>query len=721
MAVLTYFLYINLGISQKSIVNTKNKPVNGNLINKNSVITIKKVDFFNKQALEKMAKEADLYIYKDYSIDKLRNKEFTFLGNNWYYLDSKIYKLINNELRSFDYYTNVPFKIKGYNTTACHYQINDSIVAVSPDIVNEYFYNIYTEKFIYTGLDNSGLLRLNFADLGSSTAESNSFSNFDNKGSNSLVKTDLVFNSIGGFSYQNEYCSNFLINNSTAILPKLNYDGSHVHIDNKFSRFIYIDGLLINKFDVSDNIQISNIGQPGGSSDNLGYGAFSYNDSLTFSVMLIKNVMQWKSIDFNDRLDISTSTLNNISKINDLNPLIYFEKKYNKKKLDINNSVDVKNSINTYRNLIGYNPYCIIVYNYRTKKIIGILDRVIAPFGEISKLVIDRENKILVAQSPDNYFTLFDIEKCQEIITIKGKFNSIDKNNNLVVNLDFTLNDVGNKNQGQKFPYLINYSEINLNDVVKMNDFSLTKDFATKSGMGDLDEFTNRRDFKYHIENRMNANINYISLAKKDTNFINLKYSNIDVYSNYMVKKNIEDDLKRYFNFLGVNHKVINIKFSYASYDQDRKELELFSNEVDDETYNNFRDKNMSHDDGYSKDCNFNLNLFGGFKNYHNINFQRAIISGNILSLKISPVDYTEAYAVKNEGYKIQFNIKNKIILESPSYSKIFLLKYKDFFDKKFDNYNRVVNGIITKSSNIFNNWFFVSNGIEQEFRRLSY
>ena len=129
----------------------------------------------------------------------------------------------------------------------------------------------------------------------------------------------------------------------------------------------------------------------------------------------------------------------------------------------------------------------------------------------------------------------------------------------------------------------------------------------------------------------------------------------------------------------------------------------------------------MSHDDGYSKDCNFNLNLFGGFKNYHNINFQRAIISGKILSLKISPVDYTEAYAVKNEGYKIQFNIKNKIILESPSYSKIFLLKYKDFFDKKFDNYNRVVNGIITKSSNIFNNWFFVSNGIEQEFRRLSY
>jgi hypothetical protein len=404
--------------------------------------------------------------------------------------------------------------------------------------------------------------------------------------------------------------------------------------------------------------------------------------------------------------------------------LIYFEKKYNKKKLDINNSVDVKNSINTYRNLIGYNPYCIIVYNYRTKKIIGIVDRVLAPFGEISKLAIDRENKILVAQSPDNYFTLFDIEKCQEIITIKGKFNSIDKNNNLVVNLDFTLNDVGNKNQSQKFPYLINYSEINLNEIVKMNDFSLTKDFATetgKSGLGDLDEFTNRRDFKWHIENRMNANINYVSLAKKDTNFINLKYSNIDVYSSYMVKKNIEDDLKRYFNFLGVNDKVINIKFSYASYDQDRKELELFSNEVDDETYNNFRDKNMSHDDGYSKDCNFNLNLFGGFKNYHNINFRRAIVSGNILSLKISPVDYTEAYAVKNEGYKIQFNIKNKIILESPSYSKIFLLKYKDFFDKKFDNYNRVVNGIITKSSNIFNNWFFVSNGIEQEFRRLSY
>ena len=148
-------------------------------------------------------------------------------------------------------------------------------------------------------------------------------------------------------------------------------------IDNPSSKYIYLqeNGLLINRFDVHDNIIISSAKEI----NNIDYSWHYYNDSSIYIPMNLWNsyktdITKFKlneviDIDLKSFIDSLGNTSSKYSQETFYNRVRYFYNKYTKIDISNQDESDIRNRISIYKNIVNNNqeigPTVIIEYNIR--------------------------------------------------------------------------------------------------------------------------------------------------------------------------------------------------------------------------------------------------------------------------------------------------------------------------------------------------------------------
>jgi hypothetical protein len=144
---------------------------------------------------------------------------------------------------------------------------------------------------------------------------------------------------------------------------------------NKFSKYIILDGFLVNKFDFNETIELPLLNL---TSTPYTERVFGYNDSVVaLSVELDPSLLE---LEYNKTIDLHADTLLNkkeIQKLPNSTLANYFFKKYTNFDIAIS---DKSQRLDNISNNLLYSPNFILIYNFHTKSIKAVLDRLIFPF-----------------------------------------------------------------------------------------------------------------------------------------------------------------------------------------------------------------------------------------------------------------------------------------------------------------------------------------------------
>lgn len=650
-------------------------------------------------------------------LEGIWENKFISLGNNWFTTsDRKSYllKKKNNNLYIYD-------------DEGSLFSLNDSIIVLSDGRM----LNLFEDNFVQSTLDKSGFLKVK-------TSKHKRNARILGSVNDPIVQTDILLSEPEDMTARQELIYNVL--QDSTFEPK-SRDTLRTVLNNAFSKYVLInDFLLMNRYDANDTVNLSRMNYMLTSSS-----VVSYNDSLFVISVPISESNMYLSFPYNTEIGAMYNDFmfrkdeqfyaKYPKNKEDAIPTLYFFNKYNKiEEKSINPQFFSRYAI-TYKNLINYDPFVLVVYNFKTNSIRAILDRSNTPFPKVDAVHFDKRSKLILVQSSDNYFTAFDADSFKEIVTLKGVINHIDAENNLVLNL------IGKKMQNvpssDVFPYKVNHLAMSLDELITSNNYFNP---GFKESLN-VDEFTRKDNFLEMLKNRRNTDMNDFvrgrsSSAKSiDVAVVANKYSNTDI------KDKVEKDIRSYYTKQGIMTTDMKFPLEYVSYDLQNRTLEMKTSQLN---YNDIAELGVFKvEKGHDA---IEMNLFGAIKSYEAVSFSTDAINPELIAelknkgaaapesatsnedmyttVKITGVEYEEALKVKNADFKINVILRNLDEHSIPDYSYVFISKYfpvvrKFLYYQDAESLERFYQRYVPEVKSGYNSWFFDVNNKEALFRKM--
>ena len=443
-------------------------------------------------------------------------------------------------------------------------------------------------------------------------------------------------------------------------------------VNNKFSNYILFPNgpFLINRYNLGDKIDIPKIGISNGMKKSISF--CNYNDSLIIISAPFSSTNKFINVAFNKFVNIKfeeffTSSFSFDQEFfdkyqeishNNIIETMYLFKKYSNVDISSLNKVEILNYITAYNNIIkDITPNLVIIFNYKTQKITSILDRCFKPFGEISKLLVDKTNSILFVQSSDEYFTIFDLNTRKEIITLRGTINNIDSNNNLILNVISEFNE--KLRAFTNYPKRINALAINLNDFYLKNQFYTSPPTEKFS----IDEFTSRLSFDNFVNKKRISDLEGFKLQKLNISNSKILPANI-IYkvSNSNFIGSYKSLVENYCNIITSNAKEIGIPLLYSNFELDGNKLILQTDTLESEG---------------------TLELLGNFSAESTKDYPFSISirqMKNFSTLTVNSFKPEVAKQIKEGSVKVKIILMRNMDRVIPAYTRIFVQRNFDAF-----------------------------------------
>ncbi len=505
----------------------------------------------------------------------------------------------------------------------------------------------------------------------------------------------------------------------------------HKASDNRFSNYLlsdkYDDTYLLNRYNVEDSIHVSR-----DFPDLFTYSKQlprTYNDSLLVVTVpfhpvegastqalnsLAASALPLNSNYLKDSLDISmgsfaknnrekTDWLNSLDPrqhqieeskkyvadyvssywFNDFGKTILFENVYNfsKKGDELIYSKDLEQRIKTANKFISYNPQLLVVFNYRTKKLISVLNRNGLPFNQLQKLLIDKTNTLLIAQSFDNVFSIFDLRNGKEILSAKGIINHISDDNKLMLNFSITSKSVyqASLEYTEFIDKLTGYS-LSLTDLIQKNNVY----YSNFTESLNVDEFTSSEDFNAKIVALEKTNRSTFFAQEKKPNNQPLVFAKPYQPDNKTIKNTIQSQINKFVADQGPIPADIRLPLSYTMWDPNTKILTLSTKQLPADTVAYLGAK-WEWEQNSSTDEVFLLEEFRTFNK-----FRGAMQKDGSITFELDPVEPEQAKKVKDGSTKLTFILRNQEV-NFPHYQYIFANRfYKTIYNLQggYDKYN---------------------------------
>jgi hypothetical protein len=447
--------------------------------------------------------------------------------------------------------------------------INDSLLIFD----DGQFKNIYNGENI---IQKSGVDKIPFKIKGLNQFKSN----------NQIIKSDIFYTTFSD-SEPNKFVFNLLTDSLFITSEKSLFQGQIINNPNsKYLLFSekYLSGktgffawnlCLMNRFNVIDrkNIPVLLL-------DTYDYGQppIINNDSIIYIGVNVKSSYKLLGLEYNKEMNSSLKEellypsnigdyYSNINTVDygkyefiNANQISYFFNKYNKVDISKSNIEELNNYYNTFKNTLGYDPYLIIEYNYINQSIVSIIDKPIIPMRSIKSIHLDNSNRFLIVQQSNNEFTIFDLKNKKEVITLSGVVNSINNQNELIVNV---LGEYSNFNLIK-----IQFIKLNLNELQLINDDSYVRELENKLN---IDEFTTKSEFEIKTSKYLNQ-----TLVKKNSDTYTIKQKTpYRLYNCDFVINTISSNIKRYYSKVNStqNEKEMVFNLKYSSYSIERNTI----------------------------------------------------------------------------------------------------------------------------------------------------
>jgi len=682
-----------------------------------SAIKVTDINLFNKNDLIKLDKEP-LY----------GPKEGNIILPVGIVLD-KITKLLNNHYHLTGVYegsVDQNYLLKNKNgdlhlvSDQVRQMLNDTIAVLDSGRL----YNLINDKFINSSIDKS-ILRIthnNYYNEGNRLfigvegvgVKSQNFRPYPPILSDMLKfgEWDYPFGYIDGIGkLKDRYLYNIAKDDMKKFKSSIdNYD--EFVADNKYSKYILYRNtwmsyknqpnlMFINKYDAKDNFKIDSF-----------YVVRTwdlnpvYNDSIIiFQSEINKDIIKYP---FNQILDIDPKIYKEEEewdyKVDKYKWALikYINRKFNANeeptKTDMQKFAQLKVMS---ENTISFTPKVLVVYNFKKNKIISILDKNTIPFDKIYDIFLDNTNQYLIVTSKGQRVTFFDLKSAKEVITFRGIANTVDEENNLILNLrSIQIKETPEENALNKN---LQYTRINLNDFITSNNFY--KDFNSKNYQ--LNEFTTKDEFAQIISDLDSLDLTRFFSQQKlnEKNVLQTKADIITQPSNQNLISNIESLYKGWYEqFSEIKQKTPEIhydkiiNFEYFNFSANGSPcIELKSIE----TYNKDEIDSLNIDHSLRiKDSEKNLTRFKEtmqypdlIEVYTDLEYDKTIDKYRI-KLKLIGLGTDYAKKIKSN----QMNLKFKSIIQTkynnPSYHPIersfVFRKYnqlKGFFGDRYEEY----------------------------------
>jgi hypothetical protein len=581
------------------------------------------------------------------------NGKFYDINSNWFYIDD--YGIINKSN------SNIIYSTSGRDFDNKLQLLNDTLLLMQDGSI----LNLNSRKLLYDTIVNR------FSKIKLDLKRSNQLS----ADKNNIILSDILFLDINKFTSTESYRGDIVFNlfKDSACIKDVRGNVNN----NPNSKYILTGTGFVNRFDINDFVDFNSYVD-----DHLSY---AYNDSLVyFSIKmdgifnLLKiplNLNLKDSITLNDiHIDYNDSRLRSISdKIIDYrsedrrNKIIstsYFHKKYNSVELSISDLIDNPNYFNTFNSLLTYDPVLIVEYNYITKRVLSILDREVYPFQSkdntprsigLNKLFLDNSNRYLIIQQNSNLFTIFDLLKKKEIITLSGIISGVNYNNELLLN-------IGAKSAiGYNYGNFVGIIQTKL-DLNELHNLTESNYVPENNGKFKFDEFTSKAEFNSRLDSYLNKKNNIISIPTQFHNFP--KKSIYSKYSNDFISKNISSTINRLYDTLSNNigNKSLIYPLKYHSYSNETKDF-VFITE-DEQSLPQIDDSRQFTYRGYKTDYSI---IDSSFKHDFKVSYN---------TITISDVSLQEAKEFRNGNYffkKRSYLFNN---FEIPTFESFFIFKY---------------------------------------------
>lgn len=713
---------LNAQTSKKPVITNKPVATNKPLVSNNTnvqISAIKGVDInlFNKNDLLKLNKEplygpdeSNFILPVGIVSDKL-----TKLLNNYYHLTG-----------NYDGSVDQNYLLKSKNgdlhliSDKVRQMLNDTIAVLDSGVL----YNLMDDKFISSTLDKS-VLRITHNNY--YKEENRLFIGVEGVGVKSQnfrpyppILTDMLklgeWDSPLGYIYKlgilyDRYLYN-IANDEMKKFKRFRNDYYDEFVaDNKYSKYILYRNtnssnenqpklMFINKYDAKDNLKIDSL-----------YIVQTwklnpvYNDSIIiFQSEINKDIIKYT---FNQMLDIDPKIYkveeNWDYKVDDDKWALikYINRKFNANeeptKTDMQKFAQLKVMSD---NTISYTPNVLVVYNYKSNKIVSILDKNTIPFDKIYDIFLDNTNQYLIVNSKGQRVTFFDLKSAKEVITFRGIANNVDEENNLILNLrSVQIKETPDKNALNKN---IQYIRINLNDFITNNSFH--KDFDSKNYQ--LNEFTTKEEFAKIISDLDSLDITkfYSQQKLSEKNVLQNKADKITKPSNQILISNIESLYKDWYEqFAQIKQNTPeifyekNINFEYYNFENSSNFITLKSIE----TYN--KDEIDSLDIDHSLQIDDREKNLTRFKEtmqypdlervYTDLEYDKTTDKYRI-KLQLTGLGADYAKKIKSNQMKLNFKSIIQTKYNTPSYPPIersfVFRKYnqlKGFFGDRYEEY----------------------------------
>jgi hypothetical protein len=367
----------------------------------------------------------------------------------------------------------------------------------------------------------------------------------------------------------------------------------------------------------------------------------------------------------------------------DFGKTLLFENVYNfnKKGDELIYSKDLEQRVKTADKFISYNPQLMVVFNYRTNKLISVLNRNGLPFNKLQKLLIDKTNTLLIAQSFDNVFSIFDLRNGKEILSAKGIINHISDDNKLLLNFSITSKSVyqASLEYTEFIDKLTGYS-LSLTDLIQKNNVY----YSNFTESLNVDEFTSSEDFNAKIVALEKTNRSTFFAQEKKPNNQPLVFAKPYQPDNKTIQNTIQSQINKFVADQGPIPADIRLPLSYTMWDPNTKILTLSTKQLPADTVAYLGAK-WEWEQNSSTDEVFLLDEFRRFNK-----FRGAMQKEGSISFELDPVEPEQAKKVKDGSIKLTFILRNQEV-NIPDYRYIFANRfYKTIYNLQggYDKYN---------------------------------
>jgi hypothetical protein len=367
----------------------------------------------------------------------------------------------------------------------------------------------------------------------------------------------------------------------------------------------------------------------------------------------------------------------------DIGKTLLFENVYNfnKKGDQLIYSKDLEQRVKTANKFIGYNPQLLVVFNYRTNKLISVLNRNGLPFNQLQKLLIDKSNTLLIAQSYDNVFSIFDLRNGKEILSAKGIINHISDDNKLMLNFSITSKAVyqASLEYTEYIDKLTGYA-LSLTDLIQKNNVY----YSNFTESLNVDEFTSSEDFNAKIATLGKTNRSAFFAQEKKPNNQPLVFAKPYQPDNKMIKNTIQSQINKFVADQGPIPADIRLPLSYTMWDPNTKILTLSTKQLPADSVAYLGAK-WDWEQNSSTDEVFLLEEFRTFNK-----FRGKMQKEGSISFELATVEPEQAKKIKDGSLKLTFILRNQEV-NIPDYRYIFANRfYKTIYNLQggYDNYN---------------------------------